>query len=602
MSSHDNKTAAICGMKGANMAKKKLNTRCPLQSECERKCTCEGHELECDYYANNAVGDGRIIEDQELIRAERERVVYEAEYEAELACVDEEEPSEPVSSGHLQYIDINELYPHPDNPRKDVGDVSELAESIKAKGVLQNLTVVPGHYLSPQEWSRLCAEYEKAPSEELRVVMNKRWVNNGYTVIIGHRRLAGSKLAGMSVLPCSVVEMSLEDQVATMLVENIQRSDLTVYEEAKGFQMMLDLGKTVKEVSEMSGFSESTVRKRVKLAELDEAKFKKAVDRGATLFDFAELDKIEDPAIKDKLLGSMGKADFKNELRRALHEQTQKKKIETYVEQVSGWATRIEKVTWEKSSRYAEVDCEKVEVKYLRNYGYWTTENTSAVEHPEGCDGRRLFFTASSREVDVYVEITDEDRKANAQREAEKQRKIDKSEARESKFVEISTRHYDLRKEFILSFNQYKQKSAEVAEFISETMMMCGLSDRYHSEDIETLAELLGISLNEEEDNLDYHEFLRLKKEQPERTMLIIAFWLRDNEDERYWWRKCDSSISEYRIIYNENGTLDDTYRLLTWLGYEVSTEEKEMRNGTHKLFETEDNDEEDCEEESEDE
>jgi len=75
------------------MAKKKLNTRCPLQVECERKCTYEGHELDCDYYFNNAVGEDRTIEDQELIRAEREREVYEAEYEAELAAVDEEEHS-----------------------------------------------------------------------------------------------------------------------------------------------------------------------------------------------------------------------------------------------------------------------------------------------------------------------------------------------------------------------------------------------------------------------------------------------------------------------------------------------------------------------------
>ena len=46
---------------------------------------------------------------------------------------------------NLIYIPIEELYPHPDNPRKDVGDVSELAASIKESGVLQNLTVVPGH-------------------------------------------------------------------------------------------------------------------------------------------------------------------------------------------------------------------------------------------------------------------------------------------------------------------------------------------------------------------------------------------------------------------------------------------------------------------------
>ena len=43
----------------------------------------------------------------------------------------------------LQYIEVKNLFPHPDNPRKEIGDVSELAESIKQNGIFQNLTVVP---------------------------------------------------------------------------------------------------------------------------------------------------------------------------------------------------------------------------------------------------------------------------------------------------------------------------------------------------------------------------------------------------------------------------------------------------------------------------
>ena len=43
----------------------------------------------------------------------------------------------------IKYIPVSKLWRHPDNPRKDLGDVTELAESIKVNGVLQNLTVVP---------------------------------------------------------------------------------------------------------------------------------------------------------------------------------------------------------------------------------------------------------------------------------------------------------------------------------------------------------------------------------------------------------------------------------------------------------------------------
>jgi len=151
----------------------------------------------------------------------------------------------------IKYIPVKKLWQHPDNPRKDLGDVSELAESIKVNGVLQNLTVVP-----------LIGE------------ITKKWDGESYRVIIGHRRLAAAKLAGLEELPCVVVEMSEREQLSTMLTENMQRSDLTVYEQAQGFQMMLDMGDTVEDIAEKSGFSATTVRRRVKLLELDKDKLR----------------------------------------------------------------------------------------------------------------------------------------------------------------------------------------------------------------------------------------------------------------------------------------------------------------------------------------
>lgn len=566
--------------------RKYFNSRCPFHGECELSCKHFLSELDCEYYNANA-RPGFEIEDQERRRTQafegnfaEDETAEAAETHPDIIVCAEEASGLPG----LVYIPTKLIYPHPDNPRKDVGDISELAESIKVKGVLQNLTVVPGHYLSDQEWKALCDIYRKSPSEDLRNTMNTRWENIGYTVIIGHRRLAASKVAGLTALPCSVVEMSREDQVATMLVENMQRSDLTVYEEAKGFQMMLDLGKSVKDVSEMSGFSETTVRRRIKLAELDETKFKKAVDRGATLFDFAELDKIDDPTVKDKLLGSMGKADFKNELKYALAAQESRKRIDAYAEQVSAWATKVDRVVWTNGT-HAEVNGETVELKYLRNYGKWTSNNVSATEPPEEAVGKKLFYTVSENEVDVYVEITEEDRTEEAKRKAESQKKRDIEAAVTNEIRTITARHYQLRRDFILGFNQFKQKSAEVAEFISDTMLMYGMERRFGSEDIVQLSALLGVPLNESEDNLDYHEFLRIKKEFPERTMLIIAFWLRDEDDEGYWQSKWDSALCAYRIVFAENEDLTETYRLLKWLGYEMSTEEEQMYKGSHKIF-----------------
>lgn len=68
----------------------KKNERCPLQAECERKCAFAGHELDCDYYGNNAREDFSIP-DQEAVREERERRAREEQEEAMLAELPDED-------------------------------------------------------------------------------------------------------------------------------------------------------------------------------------------------------------------------------------------------------------------------------------------------------------------------------------------------------------------------------------------------------------------------------------------------------------------------------------------------------------------------------
>ena len=142
-----------------------------------------------------------------------------------------------MTTSGITNINAKLIHQHPDNPRKDLGDLTELSESIKKKGIMQNLTVVPGH------WDENRAHHEE-----------------GYTLIIGHRRFAAGKMAGVTMYPCRIVQdMSYKDQVGTMLEENMQRIDLTVLEQAEGFQMMLNLGDTEEQIAEKTGFSRTTV-------------------------------------------------------------------------------------------------------------------------------------------------------------------------------------------------------------------------------------------------------------------------------------------------------------------------------------------------------
>lgn len=455
----------------------------------------------------------------------------------------------------IVYIPIENLYPHKDNPRQNVGDVSELTESIKAKGVLQNLTVVPSA------------------------------IPDKYTVIIGHRRLAAAKLAGLTELPCTIVEMSYEDQVATMLVENMQRSDLTIYEEAKGFQMMLNLGKSVQDVSAMSGFSESTVRRRVKLAELDEKKFKKAVDRGATLFDFAELDKIEDPEIRNEVLGSLGTGGWKNKLEAAINAQNCKKDMIKWERQISQFAERLDRIDW-GVEKYGYIGDRKIRLEYFKTWNQWSSKGQDA-EKPQR--DAEWYFVVGDKEITLYMKWKrdEEAERLAAQRRA----RDDRHRALTAQLKEISERHRKLRLDFVKKFDQYKLKSTFVLELATEAMIH---AQRYGggyysaSKSLKDLAHMLGIGYKENHDNveLNWQDFTSEKLQRPERTALITAMWILDRGD--YFIDRWDSETSRYRCQYQENKRLDQLYVILSSLGYLSSPEEVEMRRGTHKLLHVE--------------
>ena len=196
---------------------------------------------------------------------------------------------------NVQMIRIEQLAHHPENPRKDLGDLTELTDSIRKNGVYQNLTVVEDQ------------------------------AGGKYLVVIGNRRMEAAKAAGLTELPCVVAEMDHKEQIATMLEENMQRQDLTVYEQAQGFQMMMDLGYSPKEIGEKTGFSEKTVRDRIKLTKLNQKEFGKAVSNGANLLDMIEITKLESKADQNEVMKKAGTNNFRQMLNRKLGEQKHRK-------------------------------------------------------------------------------------------------------------------------------------------------------------------------------------------------------------------------------------------------------------------------------------
>lgn len=197
-----------------------------------------------------------------------------------------------MGNSEIVKIKVERLYPHPDNPRKNIGDVTELAESIKKNGVMQNLTVVP--------ISALDAEPDEQPeADQISLISD-------FHVLIGHRRLQAAKEAGLTEVPCQIrSKISRKEQVGIMLLENIQREDLTIQEQAQGFQMMLDLGDTEEQIAEKTGFSRTTVRHRLNIAKLDQKKLEEKQKDDAfqlSLKDLYELEKIKDVKKRNEIL------------------------------------------------------------------------------------------------------------------------------------------------------------------------------------------------------------------------------------------------------------------------------------------------------------
>ena len=431
----------------------------------------------------------------------------------------------------LTTIAIEKLHPHPDNPRKVLGDIDELAESIKASGILQNLTVVP---------------------------MNDDWTE--FTVIIGHRRLAAAKQAGLTELPCAVVEMTEKEQLSTMLTENMQRSDLTVYEEAKGCQLLLDLGDTVAEVAEKTGFSESKIRRRVKLCELDEEAFKESQIRQPTLQDYDRLNQIKDIEVRNELLQSLGTNNFDNLLYSAVQKQEADEEKE-----------KIEKLCLEhgmiKAQKYREIP---------DNYEYTGIFALKNLIGKDFADGRkRYFYFAYGSNVYIYAEALEKQEKNNAE---EEKRKLEEQrwDELEEQAEEIDERCEALRRGFMLDTNfNDNNKKQELVKFIV-AQVATGVINKAHR-----FGEVVE---NQDDENTDSY-INEHWSDNSGRMLMAVAYALCQRTYEKLSFIYVD--YNSKTISRKNSPDLNKFYALLCKLGYVMSDEEIQLRDGTHPIFTT---------------
>lgn len=146
---------------------------------------------------------------------------------------------ETVVSNGIVYLDINDIKPNLNQPRKQFNEekIDELAESIEQYGVIQPIII--------------------------------RKADNGYEIIAGERRWRAARKANLKQVPCILKELTEEENMVVAIIENMQREDLNPIEEAEALQQMIDrFGLSQEQVSKTVGKSRPYITNALRLLKL----------------------------------------------------------------------------------------------------------------------------------------------------------------------------------------------------------------------------------------------------------------------------------------------------------------------------------------------
>lgn len=451
----------------------------------------------------------------------------------------------------LTMLPVADIYPHPDNPRKDVGDVTELADSVKKRGILQNLTVMPGH------WT------------------NGEWSDEGYTTLIGHRRTAAAKQAGIESAPCRIVTgLTKNEQVSMMLEENMQRNDLTIYEQAESFQLMLDLGDTVESLSEKTGFAKSTIYHRLNLAKLDHDVIKEKENDESfqmSLKDMYELEKIDDVKERNRILSkATSSSDLKYEVERTVKELERKRIKEEIL-------SKIKELGIQESTKNIQWDGE---FETLQTINLWNPEEArfepiEDIENVYYRDNGYYIYICRKKGAD---EIENEETEDAA---VDPEKKIDKQIDEKSKCIaEFMNTIKEKIQEFV---DMLYHEKIKIEDNLTDMQVMIRLCmevgfENYGWEDACGMIDENFCDYDEDEDKEKISKIMSMAKR------LTVTVHLIGNLIEAIKWKKLWKSWNNTLDI--ENATIYlKVYQELRRYGFQLEEDELKILKGTHPLY-----------------
>ncbi len=245
----------------------------------------------------------------------------------------------------IRMIAIDKIDPSPHQARTELGDIEELMASIREKGILQPIIV--------------------------------RKKDKRYEIIAGERRYVAAKNVGMKDVACIEMDVSDSEAMEMALIENLQRKDLNVFEEADGLNALVDMyGYSHKQISEKIGKARSTITEILSISKIpkeirnmcDEFNIR---SRGTII----EIAKQENKDNMYKLIKEIKKRDLKREDTRDLSKRIKgkEKKINKYIynyqEKDKNFKLKIEfkkqRVTKDEIIEILEKLIKKLKVRYF---------------------------------------------------------------------------------------------------------------------------------------------------------------------------------------------------------------------------------------------
>lgn len=140
----------------------------------------------------------------------------------------------------IRMIPLDHIDPNPHQARSELGNIQELMDSIRNKGVLEPILV--------------------------------RSKANRFEIIAGERRFIAAKNIGLKEIPCIEMDVQENEAMEIALIENLQRKDLDIFEEADGLQSLIDLyGYNHQQVSDKIGKARSTITEILSVARIPAA-------------------------------------------------------------------------------------------------------------------------------------------------------------------------------------------------------------------------------------------------------------------------------------------------------------------------------------------